>query len=120
MEIVSILATVTLNSPLDLELLPKNIQDSELTKANGGWLKYRLKPEMRYIAFYKSGKFLITGKYLQNNLSNVSERILNLIIEAGFEREVVKMEINNIVGKVRIEMNPTLESFFEQSIKVRI
>jgi len=112
MEIVSLVATATLNESLDLELLQKKIKGSDLTKANGGWLKYRLKPEMRYIAFYKSGKFLITGKDLQNNISIVSERILNLIIEAGLEREIIKLEINNIVGKGKIERNPTLESFF--------
>lgn len=111
MEIVSLVATVTLNGPLDLELLQRKIEGSELTKANGGWLKYRLKPEMRYIAFYRNGKFLITGKDLQNNISTVSERILNLIIEAGCERRIIKTEINNIVGKGKIERNPTLESF---------
>lgn len=111
MKIVSLVATVTLDGPLDLELLHANLRESELTKAKGGWLKYRLKPEMRYIAFYAKGKFLITGKDLQNNISDVSERVLKLIIEAGFNRKIIKIEINNIVGKGRIENNPTLESF---------
>ncbi len=111
MEIVSLVATVILDGPLDLGLLQRKIEGSELTKANGGWLKYRLKPEMRYIAFYRNGKFLITGKDLQDNISGVSERVLKLIIKAGFNRKIKKIEINNIVGKARIEGNPTLESF---------
>jgi len=111
MEIVSLVATITLDGPLDLEVLQKKIEGSELTKNNGGWLKYRLKPEMRYIAFYRNGKFLITGKDLHNSISDVIERVLELIIEAGVLRKVKEIEINNIVGKGKIDYPPTLESF---------
>lgn len=111
MEIVSLVVTVTLDGPLDLEVLQTKLEGSELTKAKVGWLKYRLKPEMRYIAFYRNGKFLITGKDLHDNLPDVSGRILKIIIEAGFNRSIKKIEINNIVGKGKIEGNQTLESF---------
>lgn len=52
MEITNVVATATLTVPLDLEHLQQHLKGSVLQKATGHWLKYRLQPENRYIAFY--------------------------------------------------------------------
>jgi len=62
MQISNTIATATLNTPLDLEYLQEHLPGSVLQKTTGHWLKYRLQPENRYVAFYRSGKFLLTGK----------------------------------------------------------
>lgn len=111
MEIVSLVATATLNGPLDLEILRNVLPGSKFSNKKNGWLMYRLKPELRYIAFYRSGKFLITGKDLQNNINDVSQRILKYIIEAGFNRAIIQIKVHNIVAKGKIVNNSTLESF---------
>jgi transcription initiation factor TFIID TATA-box-binding protein len=60
-KIISRATICTLDHPLDLVYLSKNIEGAILPKNTRLWVKYRIKPENYYIAFYKSGKFLITG-----------------------------------------------------------
>ena len=61
MNIINMVATVSLSSPLDLDEVQKALPGSERCKGGARWLKYRLGAKKRYVAFYSSGKFLIDG-----------------------------------------------------------
>ena len=47
------------------------MKNSEFTSHGARWLKMRLKPENYYTAFYKSGKFLITGVKSNDKLNEI-------------------------------------------------
>jgi len=110
MEITNVVATATLTTPLDLEYLQQRLEGSVLQKTTGHWLKYRLQPENRYIAFYKSGKFLITGKGVIESLDSLTQRILALIHTAGIDAEILRVDINNIVAKDTLPLRASLET----------
>lgn len=110
MEITNVVATATLTVPLDLERLRQHLEGSVLQKGTGHWLKYRLQPENRYIAFYKSGKFLITGKGVIGSLDTLVQRVLALIRSAGIDADVLRVDVNNIVAKDTLDLNAPLET----------
>ena len=113
MEITNVVATATLTAPLDLEYLRQHLEGSVLQKSTGHWLKYRLQPENRYIAFYKSGKFLITGRGVIESLDSLTHRILALIHSAGIDAEILRVDINNIVAKGTLPLRASLETVIE-------
>ncbi|MBN1194539.1 MAG: hypothetical protein JXA08_04235 [Methanomicrobiaceae archaeon] len=110
MEITNVVATATLTVPLDLEYLQAHLKGSMLQKSTGHWLKYRLQPENRYIAFYRSGKYLITGKGVIEYLDSIVQRILTLIRSTGIDADIARVVINNVVAKDKIELNAPLET----------
>jgi transcription initiation factor TFIID TATA-box-binding protein len=71
MEIVNIVAVAEMKEPFDLLLISKKMKNSEFTSHGARWLKMRLKPENYYTAFYKSGKFLITGVKSNDKLNEI-------------------------------------------------
>jgi len=109
MQIVNIVATVKLSSPLDLSELQKRLEGAEFAKG-ATWLKMRLKPEDHYIAFYKSGKFLITGLDSTEKIEAVADRVLSLLCGAGIEAERESLTIQNYVLMDRLELSSSLES----------
>ena len=113
MQISNTVATATLNTPLDLEYLQEHLPGSVLQKSTGHWLKYRLQPENRYIAFYRSGKFLLTGKGVVEDQDSLVQRVLDLIRTAGIQAEVIALNINNIVAKDKIDLPASLETIYE-------
>lgn len=110
MEITNVVATATLTAPLDLEHLQQHLEGSMLQKATGHWLKYRLQPENRYIAFYKSGKFLITGRGVLESLDSLVSRVLTLIRSAGIDTDILRVDVNNIVAKDTLDLRVPLET----------
>ncbi|MDP2797393.1 MAG: hypothetical protein Q8N94_07790 [Methanoregula sp.] len=106
--IANIVATVTLTAPLDLILLHERLPQTERPNKSQ-WLKLRLKPDNTYIAFYKSGKFLITTKFPER-LDSIAQRVLELLIEAGIDVEIVKLEVHNIVMVASLILNKSLEA----------
>ena len=108
--VASAVATATLSAPLDLELLHRNLPGSELSTAH--WLKYRIPEDNRYVAFYKSGKFLLTGKGLLEKKEELCKTILASLKEAGFDLEIVAFSVNNIVCKSKTELHVPLESIY--------
>jgi transcription initiation factor TFIID TATA-box-binding protein len=109
--VVSAIVTAKLTGPLDLELLHQNLPGTEMSTAH--WLKYRMPEDNRYAAFYKSGKFLLTGKGLLEKQDELCETILTRIKEAGFDLEIVEVTLNNIVCKAKTELTSSLESIYE-------
>ena len=108
MKIANIVSTVTLSSPLDLTLLHKRLPQTEIP-GKSPWLKMRLPPDNTYIAFYKSGKFLITTKDPEK-LSLIAEQVLNLLIGIGLDIKIVEIKIHNVVVQDTISLNTSLES----------
>lgn len=108
MEIVNIVATVTLPNSLDLQKLRLILPGIDLS-ARAQWLKMRLQPEGTYIAFYKSGKFLVTGKSF-DQLNNASNRVIALLKEANIITDPWKIEIHNMVFCDQVEMETSIEN----------
>lgn len=108
MKIANIVATVTLNAPLDLEFIYQQLSNTERS-GKFPWIKMRLPPDNTYIAFYKSGKFLITTKD-PVMISKIAHRVLTLLHKAGVDVHIVKTDIHNYVVQEKIPMNESLES----------
>jgi transcription initiation factor TFIID TATA-box-binding protein len=107
-KIANVVATVTLDTPLDLLQLHEKIPQTELpTKSS--WLKFRLKPDNTYIAFYKSGKFLITTKNI-DRIEEIAQHVLSILHEAGVDTKIVRSDIHNVVVQTKIHLTHPIES----------
>jgi len=62
-----------------------------------------------YIAFYKSGKFLITQKN-PDNLEKIADRVMRTLKDTGVEVEVRNITIHNIVVMDSVKLGTTLEN----------
>jgi len=107
MKIVNVVAIATLTHPLDLPLIHLHLHGSSFPK-NAHWLRMRLE-DNTYIAFYKSGKFLITQKN-PDNLEQIADRVIRKLKEIGVEVEVRNITIHNIVVMDSVKLGTTLES----------
>jgi len=108
MRIVNVVATVTLNTPLDLKLVHELLPQTEFP-SKPQWLKMRLPPNNTYIAFYKSGKFLITSKDPEK-IAKIAKNVLLLLQNVGINVRIVRTEIHNIVVQATIPLNISLET----------
>lgn len=110
MQIVSILSSAQLNINLDLEKVAKIFPNSKIPTKTSPWLKFRLPPNNRYIAFYGSGKIIISGT---KTIEETNE-IMNFLIEK-FENNDLHVsysstKILNIVCMTTIYLNKSLEN----------
>ena len=108
MKIANIVSTVTLSSPLDLTLLHQRLPKTEVP-GKAPWLKMRLPPDNTYIAFYRSGKFLITTKDPEK-LPFIAKQVLDLLIDIGLDVKIVDIKIHNVVVQDTIPLNTSLEA----------
>ena len=106
----NVVATAKLSGPLDLELLHHNLPGSEVSTSH--WLKYRMPEDNRYVAFYKSGKFLLTGKGVLEKKDELCKTILARLKEAGFNLEIIEFNVNNLVCNTKTELHVPLESLY--------
>ena len=95
MKISNIVATVTLKERLDIAYLHQNIKDT-IRDPKVHWLKYRIPKDNSYIAFYQSGKFLITAKSMEQVNENANY-ILSILDKIGICTKDWKLAIHNIV-----------------------
>ena len=109
LHIVNIVAVVKLSSTLNLDELALILKDSERCTRGGNWVKIRLQPENYYIAFYKSGKFLITGVKSIEIVENVADRVLSLLKEAKMDLKKENIKVYNITMTGAMEMRASLE-----------
>lgn len=107
-KIANIVATVTLTAPLDLAWIHERLPQTELP-GKSQWLKMRLPPNNTYIAFYKSGKFLITVKD-PDRIQGIAEEVLNLLHKIDLDIGIVKIQIHNVVVYAKFPLKTTLES----------
>lgn len=109
MEIVNIISVVKLQHPLDLEVLNEKLDNTEFNK-DKTWLKMRLQPDNKYIAFYKSGKFLVTGLKSMEKVEDVVHRVSSLLKSSGIENPVEKIDLANMVLTDKIDLKISLEN----------
>lgn len=109
MQIVNVVATVKVASSFDLQKVKDSIKDSLFSSGTNVWVKIRLVPEGNYIAFYKSGKFLITGCNSTQEVFTVADRVISILQDLGVYLNKKEIKIHNIVIKDQIDMNTTLE-----------
>lgn len=109
MEIVNIVAIAIMHEPFDLILISKRVEGTEFA-TSGAWLKMRIKPENYYTAFYKSGKFLITGAKNLDKVNEIVERVLSMLKKAEINASLKTVKINNIVLMDKIELNQSLDN----------
>ena len=107
MKISNIVATVTLSKPLDLIHLHENIPGTQ-RDPKVHWLKYRIPPTNSYIAFYKSGKFLVTAKSMEQVNENV-RYVLSLLKKIGIPIKNWKLNIHNMVIVDKIDLPCPIE-----------
>ncbi len=107
-KIANVVATITLTAPLDLALIHERLSQTELP-GKSPWLKMRLPPNNTYIAFYKSGKFLITVKD-PAKITGIANEVLDLLHKIDVDVEIVKVQIHNVVVQAKIPLKNTLES----------
>lgn len=109
LKIVSMVTICTLDQPLDVHFLSMNIDGAKLSKTGGSWVKFRLKPENHHIAFYKSGKILITGIKSIEKIKSTTQRILRILENTGVRVNIRKIEIVNIVCLGSFKLDRSLE-----------
>jgi transcription initiation factor TFIID TATA-box-binding protein len=108
MKIVNIVATVKLTAPLDLQHIHNSI-DGTIRNPKVHWLQLRIPPDSTYIAFYQSGKFLVTAKSIEKLQKNI-DIVLKLLKKAGIDVKGAKTEIHNLVISHPIELELTIEN----------
>jgi transcription initiation factor TFIID TATA-box-binding protein len=108
-KIVNIVATAKVKETFDLALLAQRMSETELSPRTK-WLKMRLKPENYYIAFYKSGKFLITGVKDLGLVDDLVKRVLDRLTQARIEARLESVTIHNIVLMEEIKLSTSLEN----------
>lgn len=113
LEITNIVAVAAMQKEFNLDILNSKIEDSEFN-ASKNWLKWRLKPDNNYIAFYKSGKFLLTGFKNLEELNKVRALVLKKIENIDPENKFQDLKISNIVLKDEINLNKSLEDIIYQ------
>jgi transcription initiation factor TFIID TATA-box-binding protein len=108
-KIVNIVAIVKLLAPLDLRELATALSLYGVSLCGNRWLKLRLMPENYYVAFYKSGKFLVTGIDSLEMVEVVTQKVLNLLKDARFNIIIKDTTIHNVVMTGSLKMNTSLE-----------
>lgn len=110
LEIVNIVAIAIMQEPFDLDLISKRLEDTEFPSSGPRWLKMRLRPENYYTAFYKSGKFLITGAKNINKVNEIVQRVLSKLKDAGINAKLKTIKISNMVLMEKIELKQSLDN----------
>ncbi|AFV24517.1 TATA-box-binding family protein [Methanolobus psychrophilus R15] len=108
MEIVNVVATVKASQSFELAEIQEKVKGGEFASTKA-WLKMRLIPEGYYVAFYKSGKFLITGVKSVSEVEIIADKIISLLKDAEISIGQIKISIHNFVIQDHIEMKSTLE-----------
>jgi transcription initiation factor TFIID TATA-box-binding protein len=107
MKISNVVATVNLHIPIDLKKISESFPSSEFSPTSS-WLKVRLPPNNTYIAFYKSGKFLVTAKSVEL-INEIANRVLMKLNECNVNTSQTSIKIHNIVVSEQIELNASIE-----------
>jgi len=66
------------------------------------------------VAFYKSGKFLITGVRNERELQQVCAEVASLLQTAGLQVHVREIRVHNVVAMERIELGRPLEALYRE------
>lgn len=108
MKIANIVAVAQMKEPFDLEVLESKIENTELTPTKN-WLKIRLKPKNNYVAFYASGKFLVTGMKTFEDVDDVVNEVMRKLHMHNIKAELAEIKVSNIVLSDEIELKNSLD-----------
>jgi transcription initiation factor TFIID TATA-box-binding protein len=108
-KVVNIVAIASVREEFDLSQLSEKNIGVRSPSSKPRWVKMRLAPENYYVAFYKSGKFLITGASDFKVIDNIAERVLRTLQAAGIEVNLESITIHNIVVTDTVILRATLE-----------
>jgi transcription initiation factor TFIID TATA-box-binding protein len=95
-------------NPLDLQKLRINLPEIEFSP-KVHWLKMRVRPEGSYVAFYKSGKFLVIGKSLEE-LNYIANKVISLLNKINITTDPWQLKVQNIVAVDKLEMEMSIEN----------
>ncbi len=109
MDLINLVATVKVAPSFDLRDLAERLKGSELGKV---WLNIRLKPENYYIAFYKSGKFLVTGIKSVEKVNEIADRVITILNSAGIATDKKQIDVHNLVFMETLPMDINLEKLY--------
>jgi transcription initiation factor TFIID TATA-box-binding protein len=109
MQIVNIVATAKVAPSFDLQKMKETINSCDFGSTSKVWLKMRLMPEGYYTAFYKSGKFVITGAKSIEQVDVIANRVISLLKDVGIDINQKEVKLHNFVVQDQIEMKTTLE-----------
>ena len=113
MEVKNIAIIVDLRmSPLDLNKIHDNVKGTEFTSLASRWLKMKLPPENVYVAFYRSGKFSVTGIHNFKDIEKIVNRVLEILKKIEINVNEVKIKINTMTCIDKIQLNHNLDSIF--------
>lgn len=108
MEIVNVVLIGEFNQELNLQELDDRLPESEYNPDENPWLKSRLGENDRYVAFYKSGKCMITGCTSEQECEEILELVTQKL--SGISDVVlVDMEVANRVGVSHLEFDTRIE-----------
>jgi TATA-box binding protein (TBP) (component of TFIID and TFIIIB) len=113
MEIVNVVATVTLDRPLDLAAVQEVLPGSKMGGSRPPCVQYRLLPENYYVPFYASGTFLVNGLRSANSVLPVADRVISILVEGGLEIKATSIAVHNIVARDSMEREIRVEHVFE-------
>src|SRR5271157_4510421 len=105
MEIVNIVATIKTSPSYNLQDIRNVIPDTYYPSYKAVWLNMRLQPEGYYVAFYKSGKFLVTGVKSVDTINDISTRVIKILKQTKIKIENIKITIHNIVYTDNLNTN---------------
>lgn len=114
-ETVNIVAIADTGQPFRLDELAARLPWAMTPKSGTAahWVQFRLPPENLYIAFYKSGKFLVTGCKSLPQVYDVVGRVSKLLVSLGYSVSVGEVRIHNIVAQGRIEAPLPLDRLYQ-------
>jgi transcription initiation factor TFIID TATA-box-binding protein len=108
LEIVNIVAIGIMQEPFDLDMLSNKIAGTSFPKNSRTWLKMNLLPEKYYIAFYRSGKFLITGVKNIEAIDGIILRVLNVLKKSDITAIFKTVKIVNMVLMDKLDLKKSL------------
>lgn len=106
---VNIVATVKMENKFNLDDLLNKLPNAQSSKH---WVNIRLPVFNNYIAFYKNGKFLITGARSKEELDFIAKYVGDYLKKHGIYNKIVEIQINNCVAVDQLEFNVDLEEIF--------
>ena len=104
MRIVSMVASVTMENPFDLDELLNNLPNVEPCLH---WVKMRFSPNNNHVALYKSGKVLISGTKSDSELNNIANDLLEYLKKYNIYNVINNIKVNNyvLVDKIDVKIN---------------
>ena len=108
MKIANIVAVTKMKKSFDLDFLSSKLDNTEFNKSKT-WLKMRLKPKNNYVAFYASGKFLVTGVKSLIDLDDIIKRVIQKLRDSDINIEIDKITVSNIVLTDEIDFHSSLD-----------